>query len=341
LLEVFGRRTSVPHAYEGSLSVWLSGACLLSRAMARNLMHDWRVSPEREAKFDIWARHPQSTRDLMRGIMAYHRHCVSTRARPDYLYDRLNSNNMVRRPWEPESSGIHKEYRLATILDLSGLDQVYQWAHDERLAPFVYLTDEMRSETRKAAWLRDCLEGQPQGEVEAFLKSVFEATNTYRVSVAGGRHQPVWATTWSALEPHLGGGPDRWLEVLGIARSGFPRWLVVLAYRVSEVGTLARPTQLDAGWSGFHFPSPPRAPLSTGGHPADLGTPAASASVLPEYIHSQIHYRIEYWVEAGRLIGQTTRPTPDDVASQRWAHHRRLCACYGPAHVKSWMAEPV
>lgn len=117
-----------------------------------------------------------------------------------------------------------------------------------------------------------------------------------------------------------------------------PRWVMPLRYKVREAGTIARPTQLDADWYAYHFPSPPQTPLAMGGHPMDLGSPKA-AQLLPEYIHKQIGHKIDHWIDSGKKIGKTTQAVTANLADMRRAHHELLVSRHGP-DVLGWMPDP-
>src|SRR5262249_12973339 len=119
------------------------------------------------------------------------------------------------------------------------------------------------------------------GVQKKFVKSVLEALNVNR----GGwppegkpnPHQPTWVAPWKEFLTARGRDPGKpantrsWAEVTGIAKKETGRWLVLLVYPVEKVPVLARPSILDAGWSGRHFPSPPCARRGVGGHPVDIG----------------------------------------------------------------------
>src|SRR6185369_4434410 len=94
-------------------------------------------------------------------------------------------------------------------------------------------------------------------------------------------------STWSGLKPQVKDGPNRWCQMLGVHKSTVT-WVILLTYTIAEAGTIARPTQLDGGWYGFHFPSPYLAPVTRGGHPMDLRINPRAQYLLPEFVHRQI-----------------------------------------------------
>lgn len=133
--------------------------------------------------------------------------------------------------------------------------------------------------------------------------------------------------------PHIADGPERWVSALGVYKPVHPRWFLLLKYTVREAGTVARPTQLDAGWGAYHFPSPPRAPLPLGGHPMDLRLSPPATSVLPEFVHKQIRHTLRHWSDGGRHIGRTSAPSGGTLVAVRLTHHELLTRVYGPSVV--------
>jgi len=155
--------------------------------------------------------------------------------------------------------------------------------------------------------------------------------------------QPSWCTTWADFEPFLKDGAHRWAELVGLSgyRSTTPHWIIVLKYRVRDAGMVCRPTQLDAGWSECHFPSPPCAEPRRGGHAMDLAATTAFGGLLPEYIHAGIPHPIDHFDDAGALCKTWQPPGPGGLEARRSAHHARLAAEYGLGPVLGWMPDPV
>jgi hypothetical protein len=326
---VFGRSTATPHPYDSALNEWLELGPEDRRIMACNIRHDHRVGEELERDFDRWGIHPRSAPELQATIANYHWDRVRTAEEPDYLSEEKNGHNFL----SGLSSGGHiigKFIRLARVLDLNGLYEVYRWAKDESIREFLDIPSDPLD---VSDWLNDRLDGLPAGRVEAFIAAVLGALSRSRREM---RHQPTWATAWAAMEPKLDDGPTRWAEAVGIPTPDTGRWLIVLSYTVGEAGAVLRPTQLQAGWYAYHFPSPPEAPQHVGGHPMDLTGPGPADDLLPEYIHQPIDHSISHWVVAGRRCERLESPTSSEFLLQRSNHHSLLCGTYGDS-VCAWM----
>src|SRR5207245_1273167 len=116
---VFGRLLLSPHPYDGALSSWLGSGDSGKQSMARNVMHDHRVSEEREHRFDAFVQHPCAPGDLNRAIVDYFEEKVRRRRLPHYVYKGINENNLLTgRGLIPI---IHKDVKLVRALDLNGL----------------------------------------------------------------------------------------------------------------------------------------------------------------------------------------------------------------------------
>jgi hypothetical protein len=347
---VFGRDFPNPHLYDAALASWLSSIEPDIRAMARNLMHDHRVSAEREKVFDSFVKSPATSGDLQRAIVDYFNAKVRTRTLPEYVYRDPNGNNLLtgRGSIQPI---IHKDVKLVRVLDLNRLRLVYQWANDSRNKkrawrrsltnfPLAPNDDEI------GKWLDDEIGGGSEADIEEMVATVLDAVSTYSQEKP---FQPTWATTWAAFEPHQRLGPDRWTQSLGIA-SPPPRWIILLKYTVAEAGTLVRPTILDAGWYAYHFPSPPiplpaAIPyLSSGGYSMDLRIRPRANHLIPEYIHKQIKHPLKHWFDAGTntaiRTGRTTAPNLESLVDQRNTHHELLASVYGTG-IRIWMYKSV
>jgi hypothetical protein len=328
---VFGRSTKNKHPYDAALRGLLRSSTSGDRAMSVNLMCDHRVSRARETAFDRFGKRPRTIRELNRALVEYFERKVRVRTLPDFVYESLNGNNIV----VGTSTGrhlVHKDVPLGRVIDINGLAVVFRWARSAGKGAFRDFPWS-RDDTEISKWIDRQLRGAGPSRVEQFVVKVMDALNEYACIAA---FQPTWATTWAALEPHVPVGPDRWISVLGVYKPAYPRWLLLLKYRVREAGTLVRPTQLDAGWASYHFPSPPRALLPVGGHPMDLRLTPPAGSVLPEFIHKQTRHSVTHWIDAGRNIGQTSSACGKKLTSERIAHHGLLTAVYGPT-VVTWM----
>ena len=336
---LFGRSDANP--YRDILDAWwgLRDDDLAFAAMARNFAFDHRVSEGRAEKFDRHGNRPRTSDALRAAIDQYFERCVRTRGIPDFLLRRFNRDNIVIGAGE-KLPAFSKDLKLVRVFDLTGLQPLFLWANQPRnrkkrwRALLTSLLDK-----RSGDWdsrVSDQLTGQTPGQIQEFIEIVLDVLNTSRRDVP---HQPTWATTWSDLEPHVRHGPDRWLQVLGMAKPP-SRWLVLLSYTVREAGTLVRPTQLDAGWQEYHFPSPPDAPLEVGGHPMDIRVLPRTRPLLQEFIHKQIDHPLHHWTDTGGELGRTTVLNTKGLDRQRIAHYELLKRVYGLS-VARWMDSPI
>ncbi|MEA2337645.1 MAG: hypothetical protein QOE82_1652, partial [Thermoanaerobaculia bacterium] len=249
------------------------------RALARNLMHDYRVTAPREAAARAFFTQPLTAEAFGPAIRAYKSERVRASATPDFVEDELNGPNILAGSALGEHQ-ISKDLYLGRVLNLSTLVEFFKKART--LLPFCTLTD--GSSARIKDWVN---EQMVETNWEAFIEDVLE--NLWPNKNAD-RAELCWATTWNTLEAVADEEAHRWAEVVGIpVEEG--DWLILLRYPVRRTGTLVRPTQLDAGWNALHFPSPPTTPLTSGGHPMDLGDGTCHASIRSEFIHQQITHK--------------------------------------------------
>jgi hypothetical protein len=330
---VFNRSTPNPHPYDISISELLR-LTPGDKALARNIMYDFRVSNIREGNLNNFCQFPLLGTGLRDAIIDYFYNRIRNQATPDYIDASLNADNIVSGIATIRQK-IRKDTLLVRIVDLNGLAPVFSWAKSEGIKTFKFFPDPI-DDSIVSSWLTKKIEGFTTAQLRDFMKVVIDAMNSMRKIAP---FQPTWVTTWEALKPHLAAKPERWLETLGVAKPESPRWMFLLRYTVRDAGTVARPTQLDAGSYPYHFPSPPQASIEWGGHPMDLQISPPAAFLLPEFIHEQIDHRIEHWDEAGQFCIATTRPMVESLDKQRCTHHKLLALKYGRHDIQYWMPE--
>lgn len=360
--KVFGRSSS-DHPYETALVDWQRSGDEVKMAMACNVRHDHRVSPDREEKFDEFCRHPRTAKDLQDGIAYYFKEKVRTRDYPHFVYYEINANNLIHGHAKlahtqtrslhstpphtalshaDRSSLLHREQKLLRILDINNLRMAYRWLLDvnnrkpewaDCFKTYYSIPRNLKDDEEQAwvdQWLEIMLDTNDAGQRVHFIEVVLDMLNCIRHEAA---FQPTWATTWHAFEPHArnsGGEPDadRWVQVMGMGKNPAYHWYIALTYTVAEAGTVARPTQLDGGWYEYHFPSPEEAPLELGGHPMELDVRHVAKVLLPEYIHKQIRHPLKHWDDTGRLLGRTTASFGSNLINMRRAHQKLLTSTY-------------
>lgn len=311
------------------------------RAVARNVMHDHRVSPEREEIFrQCTAAEPKLTNALRR---YYDKH---VRAGNDahFVDGKYNQENLVAGA-RTEIDVMDPNTPLVRVVNLNREREAFQWGArewaDPRMDQFVDI-----AEAGSDRELHDAIGARIQEDIETFLGTWLDMRKARRSALrATGTTKsdgPVWVTFAEVFEGDVDpsrDGPDRWFEVVGVHLDGAPVWAILLRYTLREAGTVARPTILDAGGYPYHFPSPPGLEPSLGGFMMDLRIDPACEHLRNEFIHETIDFKFDDWVAAGRRYGETTRPGPDGIDRQRMAHHQLLDRSYDG--VMSWMPKCV
>ncbi len=154
-----------------------------------------------------------------------------------------------------------------------------------------------------------------------------------------------WVALWDPWRSLVSDSADDWCEAVGLAKkpSQTPAWMAVLKYTVRSARRLIRPTQLEAGWYGRHFPTPGECALETGGRVVD-GREAvfstAGRRALREYLHAPIPLDVSYWLDARFPVRRTTRVLgdPSDLERDRSGHWSALREEF--PGMKAWMPVP-
>lgn len=323
-------------------------------AIATNFRCDHRVSKDRQGEFDtppLWAGADMSAFERM--VRQYYEAHVQKPEGPGtaFLRDSNRGNWVYGSAAPPPPFPGHK--KLVSCLDLTGLHRVCLAARDTYALPYFcdpdpYPTLSIETSDDVYEWhgRRLSLIGDPEN-VREHIRQLLSALD--RHIEQRNYHHPVWATFWDDYRPLASSRASTWLALVGVAKCFWPRrWLALLCYRVDEVGTLVRPTVLDAGWYAIHFPSPPQAPPTTGGHPVNLD-PSPGSPLLREFIHAQTGFKIGHWdatktaereVTGGMVAATEYLEEPADmVRGARKAHHSSLAGEYG-SEIRIWMPDP-
>lgn len=308
--------------------------------MARNLLCEHRLSAERFVAFSSLAGPLTAFDRVQQALEEYQtaevRPLITSGLQPAYARA-ANENNAVELP-----AGSH----IGAVLDLTRLGRVYAEAKATFKAPEFrsYAVTDPRNYSQVNEFLAERL-NDPANR-DPFLKALFRACARYRKRIEEQVH-PVWAAEWESLRPFLDPDqPARWLRAVGVPREN-PVWLAVLRYPVANrkrAIKLFRPTQLDAGWYAHHFPSPPQAVLSSGGHTMFLresvhGDNEEVNGLVSEFLHEQIDFTIGDWRRGGRLVAFTHQAVTGVLEEQRKVHWLLLQSFYGAVGVHGWMPE--
>lgn len=308
------------------------------RAIAINIICDHRVSEKREESLLGFFKRPRDSLALRKAIVDYKRKKVRDRHLPEFAFREFNELNHI----PPEYwHGRNRDYPLVRVLDLTGLHNVFTWARDNDLGrPFDRFPgnpESPRFQDQVTNWLRRRIE-RSESEVMSFFDKVFALLDEAEP------YQPTWATTWQAFSDFADTAPDDWLDQIGVESPNSGRWLIMLKYPIRALGrkSLVRPTQLDAGWYAFHFPTPRQNMSAEGGHPMCLNTDSLPDGLLPEFVHTSIRHKTDHIVRRsdGFAIGQTAGTIREPFEELRVTHHGALQRKYGLSEVTDWMDDP-
>ena len=346
MCSVFGKPSHGSHPYDPTLRNWLSSDDEQLQAMARNIMHDLRVSDERAdiLKAKVNARIKREGKEsLRRGLDDYYYERVRQQKNPDFVNRDINEENIL-------SDKLNPDVQFARILNLNKLFKVFQkgvfsrfnWR--ETLAEFDFPWRDYEEENEYPEWLKSVFSDPSKTISDRLVTALLDILNFQHKSTP---FEPSWTTRWESLKPYLDskkGVPpnaDRWVEALGVGPKEDSHWFIVLVYRRREIGAVVRPTQLDAGYYAWHFPSPPNTSVSGGGHPNDLRTSPPADSLRPEYIHKQINHSLQHWIDSGRSVGVTNNTNVSPLFDIRQFHHILLKKKYGTDTIRQWMPRPM
>jgi hypothetical protein len=316
----------------------LARGCAEDRAMAENLAWDHRVSEVRQGTFHEYVREAASALQgrldveelealaLRRGLKDYFVARVRKQKVPDFQVPALNRENLINH--DETGRLLDRSMLLARIVNLNGLADVFQRAKSD---PTLNRLPILRTQRGKPGpdkvgkWLDGNLRRQPRTTDDEFanlkrnfVRDVLEILNQ---TLEHEPFEPTWATPWKDFQPHLDGGPARWSQVLGVSHNDLPdQWILLLVYSVEEADIIARPTQLDASWTGRHYPSPRPAELFKGGHSVDLRHESPAGVLLSEYIHVQVAHKIEHYDCGGCRLEKIPGPVTTDLKRARENH---------------------
>ncbi len=154
------------------------------------------------------------------------------------------------------------------------------------------------------------------------------------------RH-PVWAADAQQFD-QVASGAETWLAAVGLPLPPKADCILQFRYPVSAVPVLARPTQLEAGWFAYHFPSPPCALPEDGGYTLNLiaSRLSAPAVLVNEFIHEQIDLGPRYFHAYGIAGPLDPKKQEAEIPERRLSHHRILRERYSDSEINSWMLSP-
>lgn len=325
MFQIFGRVYPGAHPLAHALRAFLerhAGTGSEDATVAFNIVDDHRVPESRESLLlDSLGTTGIGAATLKQGFTDFFKSNVRGSQTPDFILV-VNAPNRIPIRSGLDGDGLQPGLSLVRLLNLTGLERVYRNYASPDSDEFHGLVDPAKD---FILWLRDkCQAGG--AELEQFITATLNMLNTDRKKHA---YQPVWATLWDEFRPYLDhpDGATRWRQALGLKPDSRPCWYAVLRYTVGEVRDLFRPTQLDADWYCYHFPSPAGVPVLRGGCTMDCR--GESDRPLSEYVHQQIDHTLDHWTLAGRRVGLGLMNDPLGFQEQRRLDHDLLVNHFG------------
>jgi hypothetical protein len=314
-----------------------------TRAIGLNLLYDHRVGEERARAFWNLANGAITAGDPVRlidALQGYRREWIARLPGDTFEHPTQNKQNHIF-DLAPET-GVDPDLELAHVCNVT---QKLMYIRDpdvrRQVAGLGFGNRAFESPAAVSAVL-DPLRGDAVRK-RRFAERFLELLDVNR---GASPWHPIWAAGWRELEQVMDPAkPESWLESVGLVCPNESQWILVLRYHAGDARKLYRPTQLEAGGYAWHFPSPIcEAPPLRGGHPMNLGsarTPGGSRGLLSEFVHAEIRFTPEHWVNAGSLLEPTSEVTPGFLMEQRRIHYLQLCEEYTRDAVSAWMPDPV
>lgn len=325
---IFGRKGVLASKFAAVFDDW--NVELERSALAHNLKFDDRVSAAREQSLkEVWedGTRRDEKYSLHDAVVAYKKTRVYTPHDPEFLDAVRNRDNLPGAAWLPPMGR-----PLSTILDLDRLVGLFQkdWLTTSAGSPFADYTDVSTYDPdRFHRWLTESIERDGQEFLEGILDLLNEDLRQSRSSPGPGvMVYPFWASVVKDVDDV---DLSRICQMTGLPING-EAWVCLLQVPAERAGTPVRPTQLEAGASAIHFPTPKKLPWSIGGHPVDLHPGEAVRQLLKEFLYYPIsweHGDIQAW---GRV-----RLGDHSLVEVREWHLRRLRQEYPNDCANGWM----
>jgi hypothetical protein len=185
-----------------------------------------------------------------------------------------------------------------------------------------------------------------------WMESFFQAQREYLAEVDNQRRRggtlatlnPFWVSLWQPWRERAGETAEEWCASVGLSKNphAAQSWIAIVRYSAGAARRLICPTQLEAGWFGRHFPTPPSCSRNQGGRVVEGRREIfeqPSHEPLPEYLHAPVALSAQYWADAGFPVLRCSRQVgnPIDLKRDREAHWGGLGRKF--LDLSSWMAK--
>lgn len=323
--------------------------------IAINLIHDFRVSEERELRFRTFC----NSDNIKDCLDEYYDNCIKNILPPE-VPDFCRTDYKIADGTIATGyccSGFDRNIKLATVMNLNVLFQPFKEALNQystfgKVPSWLKLKDALQTDSDKKSdtitalmnfeefdkWLTRQFQPFELSKAKYLIELFFIILN--ELKALNKPYKPVfWVTDWEKLIDYINSAPtniERWNQSVGVPNK-YEGWQIVIQYPANAVECLYRPTQLDGGFFPEHFPPPPNSEHFYGGFTMDLA--GEDKIFLPEYIHQQINeFKLDYWKNSGYLIGRVDNKNYE-LTILREKHYRKLVSHY--TDVNMWMKSPI
>ena len=292
-------------------------------AVGWNLLYEHRLS---DLSINEWLTangDPRLAQEILNSLVLHDEHL---RAHPRATYLSQANEHNIRHPGNGCCVGGGQS--LAHVLDLTNRFAREVWGHGKDELGLGWLD--------LAALPASFLRVGDERTMTSFLRSLAS------FSEAGNRLPPTWVAEWadwqSRIDPAI---PESWAGAVGLSKPP-SAVLAVFKYSVQRTGRiLIRPTQLEAGAFGRHFPSPECAAPDLGGRVIDANGLATHSPV--EFLHEPFVWDIDDWTHSELPLGYLS--TSVGPAAQLFMDRDRhwqepLQREFGREPIVAWMAAP-
>ncbi len=338
MTKIFGT-VRTPHPWCNEISNWVSSLTSDFHAGGANLEVDERVSPPRFTSIEAYVAAERSIdpqKPLNEYLGTYFKQKVLTDPNPEFATT-INANNVASNV----ASEVDEGRPLIWLLDLNKLYQI---------GPILDSIERRSNQApkRRAKLPSEDPKGNPDVDAPLYFDHIFgPIAKDFRPTAAqvaylqhvlsvvnDNTYNPVWVTLKSEFDKHFDKGPNRWLEILGMARAIRGRYIVAFEYCLPSGGMLYRPSSADAGIDqSFHYATPEQIHPRHGGRAMDLCDPGLLPShndLMPEFIHAHSHRKLAQVKIVG--LGKTDAAVGQaDVVNYR-SRQRTLLANLWPQH---------
>ena len=284
---------------------------LNTRSTGWNMMHDQRVNEDWADQWFMNYGRPVTSDGLKDALQDYGQDFREPGKWLDVYADlETKGRNFISKLAEPSGQLVHildlfsrNSRRIWTFGKQQGIGQlgVQLSSWDEVLGPL-------------PSSIIDILDSGDVNRQIPLMRDFLNSWNQYlRLVITRRKEGPsnlnlIWVTLWEQWRMIGGNSGNDWCDSVGLTKNG-RTWVAVLRYSTNRLTgslRLVRPTQLEAGHFGRHFPTPPDCGMCEGGRVVEGRNSIILPRTLPEYLHGPIEFSLDDWLGSGCAVQTVT-----------------------------------